>query len=214
MTEAIPCYYGGTTRLSTQYGAGNILHLTYRENAAVFSTTIAKGWWADANYDSNYYDRVRIGSSVKAKSAIGAGRLVTGDKEGYFNLAVGAGFDVSLPILWSTGAANAGVMTSNLYLSYPYCYLRTMLPEFTGAANQTCYLVGTLNGSLFTPVEPLLTSAVPETEDGYTYLALGLLTSAYQMMLYPEHPLYRFVDGQFKSIGQVACEALISVNET
>lgn len=214
MTEAIPCYYGGTTRLSTQYGAGNILHLTYRENAAVFSTTIAKGWWADANYDSNYYDRVRIGSGVKAKSAIGAGRLVAGDKEGYFNLAAGAGFDVSLPILWSTGTANAGVTTSNLYLSYPYCYLRTMLPEFSGAANQTCYLLGTLNGSLFTPVEPLLTSAVPETEDGYTYLALGLLTSAYQMMLYPEHPMYRFVDGQFKSIGQVACEAFISVNET
>lgn len=89
-----------------------------------------------------------------------------------------------------------------------------MLPEFSGAANQTCYLVGTLNGSLFTPVEPLLTSAVPETEDGYTYLALGLLTSAYQMVFYPEHPMYRFVDGQFKSIGQVACEAFISVNET
>ena len=29
-TEAIPCYYGGSVRLGTQYGAGNIVRLTYR----------------------------------------------------------------------------------------------------------------------------------------------------------------------------------------
>lgn len=173
MTEAIPCYYGGSTRLSTHYAAGNIIHLTYRENAKFSSTTIPKGWWADANYDSNYYDRVRIGGSVKAKEAIGTSHLVVGDAAGYFNLAVGTTFDVSLPVLWSTANVNAGTMTSNLYLSYPYCYLRTMLPQFTGTANKTCYLVGTLNGSSFTPVEPLLTSDAPTTEDGYTYLALG-----------------------------------------
>lgn len=214
MTEAIPCYYGGSTRLSTHYAAGNIIHLTYRENATYFSTTIPKGWWADANYDSNYYDRVRISGSVKAKEAIGTSHLVVGDAAGYFNLAVGTTFDVSLPVLWSTANVNAGTVTTNLYLSYPYCYLRTMLPQFTGTANKTCYLVGTLNGSSFTPVEPLLTSDVPTTEDGYTYLALGLMTSTYQMVLYPEHSMYRFVAGQFKSMGQVACEAFVNVNET
>lgn len=213
-TEAIPCYYGGNIRLSTQYTAGNIIHLTYRENAIFFTTTIPKGWWADANYDSNYYDRVRISGGVKVKDAIGASHLVAGDASGYFNLAVGTTFDVSLPVLWSTGNAAAGTVTANLYLSYPYCLLRTMVPEFTGTVNQTCYLVGTLNGSSFTPVEPMLTSDVPTEEDGYTYLALGLLTGIYQMVLYPEHPMYRFVDGQFMSMGQVACEAFVNVNET
>ncbi len=95
MTEAIPCYYGGSTRLSTHYAAGNIIHLTYRENAKFSSTTIPKGWWADANYDSNYYDRVRIGGSVKVKEAISTSHLVVGDAAGYFNLAVGKTFDVS-----------------------------------------------------------------------------------------------------------------------
>lgn len=52
-TGAIPCYYGGTTRLTTHYGAGNIITLTYRENVTIAgSETIYTGWWADANYDS------------------------------------------------------------------------------------------------------------------------------------------------------------------
>ena len=46
---AIPCYYGGTSRLTTHYGAGNIVTLTYRENVTIGSTTIENGWWADAN---------------------------------------------------------------------------------------------------------------------------------------------------------------------
>lgn len=52
-TGDIPCYYGGTTRLTTHYGAGNIITLTYRENIQIGTTVIDKGWWADANYNSN-----------------------------------------------------------------------------------------------------------------------------------------------------------------
>ena len=33
-TGAIPCYFGGTTRLGTQYAAGNVVRLTYRENVS------------------------------------------------------------------------------------------------------------------------------------------------------------------------------------
>ncbi len=164
-TEAIPCYYGGTTRLGTQYSAGSILHLTYRENAQIYSTTVEKGWWADANYDSNFYDRIRIGGSVKAKTAIGANHLVVGDADGYFNLAVGVPFDLDRPILWSPSSLNVNAYTSNLYLSYPVCFLRTMLPNFSGTQYAACYVVGTLNGSVFTPVEPLLTS-IPQPESG------------------------------------------------
>ncbi len=116
---------------------------------------------------------MRIGGGVKAKEAISTSHLVVGDAAGYFNLAVGMTFDVSLPVLWSTSSVNAGAVTSNLYLSYPTCNLRMMLPQFTGTATTTCYLVGTLNGSRFTPVEPLLTSDAPTAEDGYIYLALG-----------------------------------------
>lgn len=50
-TGAIPCYYGETTRLGTQYPAGNIIHFTYRTNVTIGTTTIAQGWWADAQAD-------------------------------------------------------------------------------------------------------------------------------------------------------------------
>lgn len=49
-TGAIPCYYSGTTRLGTHYAAGNVVHFTYRENVTIGSTTVARGWWGDANY--------------------------------------------------------------------------------------------------------------------------------------------------------------------
>ena len=75
-TGAIPCYYSGSTRLGTQYVASNIIRLTYRENIIINSTTIPKGWWADANYNTDTYDRIRIGTTLKAKTAIPAGRCV------------------------------------------------------------------------------------------------------------------------------------------
>ena len=64
-TGAIPCYYSGPNRLTSHYGIGNIITLRYRENVKIDSTTIAKGWWADANYDSGNTDtRIRIYKQV------------------------------------------------------------------------------------------------------------------------------------------------------
>ena len=45
-------------------------------------------------------------------------------------------------------------------------------------------------------------------------MALGTLTGAYQTTLFPEHPLYRFVDGAFKPLSQVAYEASVAIDET
>ena len=207
VTDAVPCYYGGTARLSTQYGMGNALHLTYRENVTLFSINIPEGWWADANYNVDTYDRVRFSSSVKAKTAIGASRLIVGDEAGYFNLAASVPFDVTKPLLWSTSVIAANGYSANNYLAYPYCMLTYTMTGFSGAMNKTCYLVGTVSGSTFTPITQFLTSTIPESEDGYTYLALGPLISSTQIYLYPEHPMYRFVGGAFKSLAQVGYEA-------
>ena len=58
-TGDIPCYYSGITRLSTHYDAGNIIHLTYRVNAVVNGSQYS-GWWAEANYNTDTYDRIRF----------------------------------------------------------------------------------------------------------------------------------------------------------
>ena len=213
-TGAIPCYYSGSTRLGTQYVASNIIRLTYRENIIINSTTIPKGWWADANYNTDTYDRIRIGTTLKAKAAIPVGRLAVADEEGCFPLAAGVPFDVTRPVLYCAAAVSAGMYGSQFYLTYPYCTLRTVDPDFAGTIGTTCYVAGTLAGTVFTPAEAFLTATVPTEDDGLTYMALGTLTGTYQTCVFPEHPLYRFVDGAFKPLSQVAYEASVAVGET
>ena len=209
-TGAIPCYYSQGTRLSTQYPAGNIIHLTYRENAKYFSTTIAKGWWADANYNTDTYDRIRSGT-IKVKENLTANRLIVGDDAGYFVLAAGKAFDIRKPILWCISSGTAGGTTGNGYVAYSSIYLRNQVSTFTGTSGATCYLVGTLEGHTFTPADTYLTDVQPTSEDGLTYMLLGTIYSSYYMVLYPEHPLFRFVDGAFSPLAQVGYQAYAEV---
>jgi len=209
-TGAIPCYYSQNTRLGTQYTAGNILHLTYRENATFNTTTIAKGWWADANYNTDTYDRIK-GGSIRAKETINYFRFAVGDDEGYFQLDAGKSFDISKPILWVTSTVTAGYTTSNVYLAYSSLYVPYHVSSFSGAQAASLYLVGYLEGNEFTPLDVYLTCTPPTEEDGLTYMLLGTMTSTYYVMLFPEHPLYRFVDGVFQPLAQVAYQAYAEV---
>jgi hypothetical protein len=59
-TGRIPVYYGGTSRLTTHYKAGNAIRLVYRQNVLIGETRYT-GWWCDANYNttgSDTYDRL------------------------------------------------------------------------------------------------------------------------------------------------------------
>lgn len=209
-TGAIPLYFSQSSRLGTQYPAGNVIRLTYRENAKYFSNTIAQGRWADANYNTDTYDRIKSGS-VKAKENISYFRFAVGDDEGYFQLDAGKAFNVNKPVLWTTSTTNAGYTTSNVYLAYSSVYVRYHLSTFTGVQGASLYIAGTLNGATFTPAETYLTCTAPTEEDGLTYLLLGTMTSAYYVTLFPEHPLYRFVDGAFQPLSQVGYQAYAEV---
>ena len=184
-TGAVPCYYTSTTRLSTQFFAGSIVRLTYRVNPKYLNTTIASGWWSDASYNTDTYDRIRSGS-IKAKSAITAFRFVVGDDSGFFVLGAGTAFDVSKPILWATSNASANTTTTNVYVSYGSVNARYQVSDFTGSQGASLYLVGTLNGKIFTPANVYLKAAVPTEEDGLTYILLGTLSSSYYLILYCE----------------------------
>jgi len=209
-TGAIPCYFSQSSRISTQYSAGNIIRLTYRENAKYASTTILKGWWADANYNTDTYDRIKSGS-IRAKEDIPYFRFAVGDDEGYFMLDAGKTFDISKPILWTTSTTTAGYTTTNVYLAYSSLYVRYHVSSFTGVQSESLYLVGTLDGLRFTPLDVYLTCDKPTQEDGLTYMLLGTMTSAYYCAFAPEHPLYRFVDGTFQPLSQVAYQAYAEI---
>ncbi|MBP3647454.1 MAG: hypothetical protein J6K55_13640, partial [Clostridia bacterium] len=211
-TGAIPVYYSGGTRLSTQYSAGNIVRLTYRENAKYYTSTIVQGWWADANYNTDTYDRIRHGS-IKAKENCTYFKFIVSDSEGCYQLAAAKAFDISKPILWLTSSLTTGYYTTNAYLAYSGVYVPNHLSGFTGTSGASLYVAGTLVGSTFLPAETYLTCTTPTEEDGLTYMLLGIMTSAYAMNLFPEHPLYRFVDGAFQPLSQVAYEAYAEVGE-
>lgn len=211
-TGAKPLYYGGTSRLGTHYPAGSVIHLTYRKNVTIGSTTIAEGWWADANYDSNNYDRIRLNNNIKAKSAITNSRLIVGDSGGYFHLAAGSSFDIDKPILWAASDIAANGTGSNNYLSMPSCTIRNNTnSSWTATQNLTLYLVGVLSGNKFivdstTP----FTTNLPTAENSQYYISLGYMISTYQIYLYPEHPIFKYSNGEFRNISQIAYEAFTS----
>ena len=212
-TGAKNVYYSGTTRLSTHYGAGNAIRLIYRVNANINGSSYT-GWWADANYDSNTYDRIRLNNSITAKSAVTAGYLIVGDATGFFHLAASTAFDVNKPILYCGTTLAAAGTGSNNYLSYPSVNLRTTLnnSSWTATKGETCYIAGTLTGTTFTPLASgfLTTSA---TSTGIVYIALGLMISTYQIYLYPEHPMYMLQSGVLKAISQIAYEATLKADD-
>ena len=200
-TGAIPCYYGGTTRLGTHYAAGNAVHLTYRENANVSGQTYT-GWWADANYNTNTntYNCIQFDNYTWAKKAIPAGTIVVGDGDGYEPIGAGVTFSVNLPILYRTSALAKNKRDANFFLCYPAISLPTVTGDnsFALLSRHTAYVAGRLNGEMFTTLSALgrmSTAASASTQTN---------TSLY---LYPEHPMYRMINGVLTAVSQIAYEA-------
>lgn len=195
-TGAINVYYGGTTRITTHYGAGNAIRLIYRENVSINGTGSYTGWWADANYiDGNTYG-IRNTQAVKAASAITSGNIIVGDSSGYHHLKTGGAFDVTYPIYYAASNISSGSTGTNNYASHTLTITTTQATTFT--AYKAVYLKGTISGTVFTPVSTTpLTQTVPTREDGYVYMLIGVSTSTTTMFLQPDHPLYMYKNGQF-----------------
>ena len=208
-TGAKNLYYQGTTRMTTHYPAGSVIHLTYRENVSIAgSTTKYTGWWGDANYTgSDTYDRIRYNSAITAVTAISSGRIITGTASGFKHIAANTAFDINKPILYAGSAIAAAATGSNNYIAYSNLNLANTKSGFTGTKGKTVYIVGTLNGTTFTPNSTLFTTTEPTKVDGLVYIALGVMSSTTNSTLFPEHPLYKFVNGKFQSLSQVAFEA-------
>ena len=205
-TGAIPVYYSGTTRLTTHYPAGNAIRLIYKVDAPI-GEAYYTGWWADANYDSgNTYDRIKLGNSIVVKESFTWAKLIVGDDTGYWNLAGGTTFNIDHPILYPSANGTAGYYFSNAYICYPTVSLRTVTGDdnFNVTARKMVYLVGRLNGRQFTVQSTgWLTTSPSDSTGTLTFISLGYMYNTYQMYLYPEHPMYMFVDGEFRSLSEV-----------
>lgn len=140
-TGALPCYFqGSTTRLSTQYGAGSIVGMTYRGGV----------WRTDGDYDANtnYYDRNKV-LYCKAAAAIAANKLVVGTAEGYVEVKTNLTFDLAYPVLFVNAAQTAGKTNGdNWYSNYSGVNLATTWAGWAGdttTRGRAVYLVGTVD---------------------------------------------------------------------
>lgn len=198
-TGAVPCYYGGTTRINSHYAAGNIIRLVYRKNVTIGTSTIAQGWWADANYNTNTYDRTRYSAAIYAKSALTAKHLAVGDETGFHQLNTGESFDITFPIVYINSAIAATKTGTDTYIIIPMAITTTQAITLT--SYKPVYIQGTLFGKTFTPINTTpITQTEPTTEDGYAYIYLGQAYSASSLYLLADHPIYMFKDGKFAKI--------------
>lgn len=216
-TGAKNVYINGTTRCTTQVAVGNITQMTYRVNTPINGSGSYTGWWIVRNQDTttNYYDRINYKASVTAVGAISAGRIGVFNSAGKLILLSTTAFEVTKPILYVGTAYTTSALTqTNNYIAWGTAFsLANTVSGFSGTAGAAVYIKGTLNGSMFTPATGVLTTTVPSTEDGFTYILLGLMSTATNAVLAPEHPMFRYYNGGFKTISQISYEALVAADE-
>ena len=203
-TGAIPCYYTGTTRLGTQYGANAVIELVYDDSTPA---------WRVANpyTNSNNYDRSAYKASVTASGPIAVGRIGVFDSSGVLMPLSTTPFDTTYPILYVGTAYTASALTqTNNYTMWgtPFSLANTK-SGFTGTAGKPVYIKGVLNGTMFTPDAEIFTTTVPTAADGKVYIRLGLMSTTENAVLEAEHPKYIYHNGAFK-----AFESIVQTHDT
>ena len=203
-TGDIACYFKSTSRLTTHYGQGSVIRLTYLVNNLIGATNYT-GWWADANYYTDTIDRLRYNTNIQAKTAITAGWLVVADASNqFFHLAYNVPFRIDKPILYAQNSISASSTGNSNYTVYPSFSVRTnsLNSSLSFTTYNILYVKGTLNGLEFTPKQTpnLYTTTEPTYDDGFVYLAIGQMGTTYQAFLYGQHELYVYKNGGFKSL--------------
>lgn len=203
------------TEKATPVKVSAILTIPYTKNPRTFRVMLQTDAWN--NFSGTLKIRnvrvtkisepncLRYQVNIKAKTAITANRLIVGDDSGYFHIIAGSAFDLSKPILYSGANIAANAVGNNNYSMHSNVNLRNNFANITLTDKAVVYIKGSLNGKWFTV--NTLTSTVPTSDDGYYYISLGTLFSTYQSGLNSEHPIFKYVDGAFKNVSQLAYDA-------
>ena len=189
-TELVPVYLN-TTRVTTHFGAGAVINMTYDGTA----------WRAASIPNSNNYDRRLHNSAIKAAAAVTAAHLIAGEADGYKMLAASLAFDLAYPILYASAAISANATAKSAYEALPDVNFSTTGTIQSGAANKILWLKGTVTGNTFTIAEGnWLTTVVPTEDDGMYYIPLGVMSSTTTGYFASSDRLYAFVDDAFQPL--------------
>lgn len=196
-TGAKPIYYRGAA-IYAGFLAAN------RTYAFVYNGT---QWEFMGDINTDTFDRTRYAGNICASGTdIVARNIIVGNNGVYQHLKSGKSFDINSPILYAGSNITASKTGTNNYISIN-CLITTT-QNITLTTFNPVYIKGTLSGTSFTPISTApLTQTVPTTEDGYQYILLGTAASTNYMYLLPEHPIFQYFDGGFKSVNQIATEA-------
>ena len=225
-----PVYYGGTSRLTSHYGAGSSLRLIYRKNAIINGSKYT-GWWAETQYYSNtsytQHSPVRAGTngirgytlimqdtdstwvSLYGDAYKGTGttktRYTGGLKLGKILYSSGAGAQTNNSSLDTYYNYKSGVLTSATWEVYALDLRYSLNCGTTLTANEPIYLVGTINDTdgLFYLDTNWYTQTVPTTEDGKTYILIGTTYNTYCVYLASENIAYQYYLGKFMPLKDV-----------
>ena len=214
-TGAVNCYYNGTSRLTTHYGAGNLVHLTYRSNVNIGGTSYT-GWWSNANYDSNdgYCNRFIYSNSYKSgtvglfpyalvmeRSDGTLDSIVTSSSTGTSKACNANGFKLPRVLYYnSTTAASTALATYALYEAYTNLIDARYSFNITTSsltARLPVYLVGAMgtNGLFFLDTTQWWSQALPSSNDGKVYIHVGEAYDGYRIILNYDKPIYKYING-------------------
>ena len=220
-TGAINCYYSGTSRLTTHYGAGNTILLTYWSNANINGSSYT-GWWAHSQYYSN--DIVQQGINYAQFQADEGGiqnysLFLRTSNNKYASIVTSAGtgtskpksilaFDLSRLYLYYTNnaiAADGYTSTWSVKTSYPLADMRYSFNITSNAGlvgKKPVYLVFNAiqsGNGYHTLADNWWTQDLPTSVDNKLYVYLGMAYDWYRMDLELNHPIYYFENGSIQT---------------
>jgi len=189
--------YLNTTRVTTHFGAGAVIQMTYN----------GTDWRITSIPNSNNYDRTLHNSYILPLEAVAANKLICGTSAGYKAVAANVQFDIGYPILLTTGALKANTKAT-AYEVYPGVNMTTTGDVEGLAVDKTVWLkVQHLGGSQFAvAAENFLTCTVPTESTAYYYIPLGLVShdSTAKTFFVSSDRLYGFVNGEFQPLDTAA----------
>ena len=227
-TGAKNCYIT-TGRLTTHYGAGRVIHMTYWSAGSISikgTATTDDRWICDAYYDTNdghYYVR-RVYACVKSGSnkifpytilmQLSDGRwesIVTSSSTGTSKARNTHGF---LPdkvlLMYANATYNENDNVGNYNIWEQYGSLIDHRYSFNTANNATSgttaykpvYLVGTITDGLFyLDATKWWTQTLPSTADGKVYIYIGDAYDYYRMVFTGIKAIYKYTNGKIRTWG-------------
>lgn len=214
-TAAIPVYVTSTTRMTTHYGAGSTILLTYwsEGSVSVNGTAITEDRWTHGDYWNSNTIGEYGGSCIAGEHGMARYSLIIQTDHDVWESLVTtsttattktknpSGFLITSPILYQNG----NTYVEGGIAGYSSCWSVAQgidtrysfnVSSSWSSNGHSLYLVGTISGDKFTLKDTTWwADELPETNDGYYYWYIGQMASAYTYTLHPVHPIYYYDNG-------------------